>query len=226
MIYLPYRTIRIPLPRQGLAAFWPMREGTGTNLRDMIGGHDATISGATWTKSNGVWTLDHDGSTDICTGPSVAALRPASVSVGGWIKLDVADTSYETIISNRATSSATNGYLISHGAAGTQRFNFLCSLDGSTWGTFLTANADYSAGTWYHVMGTFTSGAGRLYIDGVEQTATSSASGSVNYGTDDLRFCADSNGFHMDGSVNYFCLYDRALSAAEVAYIHRLGMVA
>ncbi|MDX2086559.1 MAG: LamG domain-containing protein [Kofleriaceae bacterium] len=76
-----------------------------------------------------------------------------------------------------------------------------------------------SAGTWYHVVGTFESGTKSLYIDGIERmTGTASV---TSYDAEPFRIGCDRGTGEIQnffvGDIDDVRLYGRALAASEVA---------
>jgi hypothetical protein len=76
--------------------------------------------------------------------------------------------------------------------------------------------------SWYQVVGTYTSGARRLYINGV-LVNSDSQSGTINTNASGMSigvyagYSGGARGYYYNGNLAVCRIYNRALSAAEIS---------
>jgi hypothetical protein len=140
-------------------------------------------------------------------------------SAAAWVKLDKADGAFQTVVSQDGASNS-DFYLQYSGAD--QRFAM------SFAGVRALAPVKPEVGRWYHLVGVRDTVKGelRLYVDG-QLAGTASACmpqaaptghtviGRGKYGGNPVDF--------LDGTVDQVHLYDRALSAADIAQLYGSG---
>ncbi len=83
-----------------------------------------------------------------------------------------------------------------------------------------TSNTGYTAGQWYHVVGTYNGTTCRVYVNGVDKTDTidsDTTSGAINSGSSPLLI-----GDFFGGLIDDARIYNRPLSPDEVANLYRL----
>ena len=137
----------------------------------------------------------------------------------------------------KATAPGANAYLLAKGAGAGSLTSYALATGPSgglafqvNVGGTMMSSADAGTGLWngqwHHVAGTYDGTAVRLYVDGVQVGAGTAATGSVQYGlsvTDDL-FVGSRNGAgFFKGSIDELGIFNRALTAVEVARISQLG---
>lgn len=92
---------------------------------------------------------------------------------------------------------------------------------GSVWAT---TPASMVAGRWHHVVAVF-DGRVQVYLDGHSGTKSAPLSGSRAVAGGPLRMAAEDDGgapaFFWSGGIELFRVWDRALSAAEIAFLSR-----
>lgn len=105
----------------------------------------------------------------------------------------------------------------------TNRLRGLVAESG-TWTRLLTSDDTVEADIWYHVAVTYESGATRLYLNGVQQAATSGGSGAISWESGHnwtFGETLDSGGFRFNGELDEVQLYGRALSLSEILTHYR-----
>ena len=198
--------------------YWPFDEGTGTVAADAADGHDATlVGGATWTagQSGSAVALDGTGYAD--TGASILDTT-GSFSVSAWVRLDSAGGAFATAVSQDGPANSAF-FLQYSGADG--RFAF------STVSGRALAPTAPEVGRWYHLVGVRDAVAGqlKLYVDGqlagtraqclLEPGPGHTVIGRGKYGGAPVDY--------WRGAVDEVHVYDRALSATEVAQLAAAG---
>ncbi|GAA0488129.1 glycoside hydrolase [Paractinoplanes deccanensis] len=141
-------------------------------------------------------------------------------SAAAWVKLDKADGAFQTVISQDGPANS-DFYLQYSGAD--QRFAM------SFAGVRALAPVKPEVGRWYHLAGVRDTVKGelRLYVDGALAGSVSACLpqagptgntviGRGKYGGNPVDY--------LDGTVDQVHLYDRALSATEIAELHASGL--
>ncbi|MEU1888411.1 family 43 glycosylhydrolase [Micromonospora sp. WMMD987] len=208
----------------GLLLRYDLDQRTGTTITDTSGhGNDGTlVGGGTWTGPDGLLL---DGVDDHVKLPDNILAGRSSLTVAVDVMVDPTQQTPYFLwgLGNPATSAAGTGYLFASGDA------FRAGITTTNWaGEKVTGTGgNLTRGVWKSVTYTQTGTTGTLYADGVQvarNTAvtvppsavgngvtTSNHLGRSTYATDRL----------LKGRVANFRIYDRALTAAEVAAIVR-----
>lgn len=164
-----------------------------------------------------------NGANQFISGPSSAGLRPASTSISAWVSPMAVTAAAGAIVSNRASNAVFGGYLLSYDNANNDKLNILITNNCTSWGTNFVSNNTLQIGKWYHVVVTYKSGEGLMYVDGVRQTLSSTMTGNICYGTDNLRIGGESNGTRFNGRIDDVRLYNYPLTPQEVQLLYEAG---
>jgi len=141
-----------------------------------------------------------------------------TISVGGWVKLN-SNSSFDRILSK--DDGGTKRDLI-FGSQGTS--------DGFIFGVWATGQGIASSvtqtktNTWYFVVGVYNSTHVLIYTDGVLRN-TDAVTGNININADlALEFGRRQDGDeYLDGVIDEWFIYDRALSQAEITQLYNSG---
>lgn len=219
-----YRNSSSP-PTDGLVAYFPMDEGTGTTTTDTVGGLVGTLTnGPTWQPqvcprlrsgreiaTNG-WGVQFDGVNDYVSVPSSALWDFAGdFALTAWIK-PIGSTN--AVILGR-WANPNGGWLWNyyHGVGEGLRFDYANT-------TIAYANALLSLNSWHHVAVTRIGSTVTLFADGVS-VATGTLSGAMNnqsgvgfaFGRDSIVSATNQFNGHMRGVG----IYTGTISAADIA---------
>ncbi len=201
---------------QGLVASWPCDEGQGATLHDRSGhGGDGRIRGAKWVRCGRLSALEFDGQEDEVNFGSPPSLGVSkAVSVEMWVRPAATPSAGEPGIFGKSYES----FVLTH------------YVDGNAWwyisGGGNNVRAPLTPRSWHHVAGTFDGKQLKLYVDGVLASIGESKAATIGRG--DRCFLGTSSGarqftkgarFH--GMVSQIRVYDRAISADEVADHYR-----
>ena len=187
--------------------------GSGTTWNDLIGNNTGTLTnGPTFSSDNGGFIV-FDGTNDYVTIPNNTSLDTQTPTVEVWIKTD-------------EMGNNIYGFWFEKGSLNTQYSLF--HSNGSIWwrhilggsqNTLQTTMSTYmDTSNWYQVVGTYTSGDRRLYINGV-QVNSDTASGTVATNSSGMTIGAYNSGspsFFYNGNYAICRVYNKALTAAEV----------
>ncbi|WP_055523943.1 LamG-like jellyroll fold domain-containing protein [Streptomyces graminilatus] len=196
----------------------PFNESSGTTASDVSGnGWTGTLTGgATFvagTKGNAV---DLSGSSQYASLPTGLISSAKAITVTAWVNLDSVTTWARIFDFGSGTTqnmflmakNGTNGFIRAGVRNGSEQ-----DVDGT---------AALPAGGWHHVAVTLDGTTGTIYVDGAK-----AASGRITIKPSDLG--ADTKNYlgrsqystdpYLDGKIDEFRIYNRALTAAEVAAV-------
>lgn len=219
------------MPQRGLVFRAPFREGTGTTARDLAGNNHGTITGADWAKDGGVWTLDFEATdaTDVVVVTNFAAInfeRTDSYTLAARVKAESFPSGARFVLGKRGSAGEGYGfYALSSGKIET----FLQTATGASNWIIIDSTTVLSTGTWYTLIVTYdgseVASGMKLYINAVSDTVTTVADtldAVTTQNTGNLRI---GDGFaanqEWDGLISEVAIWNRELSAADVAIAHR-----
>ncbi|MDE2038306.1 MAG: peptidoglycan-binding protein [Patescibacteria group bacterium] len=192
----------------GLIAWWKLDDGSGSTASDSSGiGNSGAITGATWTTGQSGGALAFAASNDRAMA-SADLIGAGDVSVCAWYY--AASAPFGAIL-------ASNGkFALSISVS--NRWDL--TSDGSH--DFLSATNAIVTGAWNHVCATrASSGAGVIYVNGVQSGAGSS--GTPVAGSPFTVGNHPWQSHPWNGSIDDVRVYNRLLSAAEVQAIYAEG---
>jgi hypothetical protein len=196
----------------GLKAAYGFEETTGGTVVDRTGGNNGTISGATRTTSGRFGrALTFDGSNDVVTVPHDTVLNPATAfTVEGWVRPQ--SGTGMRLLAAKERGSGFAYALYSRGSLVTPMARIFTSSDQSTIGSSALAND-----AWTHLAMTWGGGTLRLYVNG-SQVSSRNVGTTAPGGTGPFRIGgAGVSSAFFRGRIDEVRMYDRALSAAEIA---------
>ena len=188
--------------------------GTGTTWTDLSGlGNNSTLQNSPTYSSLNNGSFGFNGSTTRAIIPNSTALDTQTPSVEVWIKTN---------------ALSQNGFWFEKGDVNTQ-YSLFQNGDGTIYwrqniggmtNLVTTASSVINATSWFQVVGTYTSGVRRLYVNGTLVNAdTQSGTIATNSGGMSLGVHGGFNGtrgYYYNGSLAICRVYNRALPTAEV----------
>ena len=192
-------------------------ETSGTTAADSSGfGKNATlVNGPTWVAGKSGNAVNLDGTNDYVSMPSGIVSGLNDFSIATWVKQDALKT--WSRIFDIGTGTTVNMFLTPSGG-GTIRFAITTGGSGAE--QRINGTATLATGAWKHVAVTLAGSVGTLYVDGVQVGQNSSMTlkpSSLGSATQNWigrsEYSADP---YLDGQIDDFRIYDRALSASEV----------
>lgn len=200
-----------------LVSYWKFDENTGTVINDSIGSNTGSKISGTWTADSISGTaISFNGSTNRVEIPNNATLNiTAALTIELWFKpaqtYDSSLTNY-VVLFDRQWGVGTDSYFIGINADGRLHF-------GSSGGNIQTTQASWTAGTWYHVVGTFHDAAGvrtgKFYVNGVDMPLAVDNFDGMNGGTQKIGIAGSNHWFLFSGVIDEVLIYNRALNATE-----------
>ncbi|MGI8331772.1 LamG-like jellyroll fold domain-containing protein [Actinomadura scrupuli] len=217
----------------GASDLWRLGEASGTTAYDHAGFNDLTTGPGVSRGAAGALDGDSDTAsvfdgTDSGTAASKAAPTPGGFSVEAWVK----------------TSSTSGGKIVGYGNQTTggssnyDRHLYLTNDGRVVFGVYpggvrtLQSGTGFNDGQWHHVVGTLDAAAGmKLYVDGAligGDAGTTSAQGYSGYwrvGGDNLNgWPSQPSSNDLSGAIDEVAVYPAALTAAQVAEHHGVGV--
>ena len=217
-------------PPQGLVAWWP-GEGNAEDAgpSGASGTFDGTIYGAiAFTSGKVAQAFDFDGLDDGILLPQTLGLAPqGDWTVSAWVRFTDAHPLSGIIYQNNGGPPVQMLYIKDKRAG-----LFFRGYNGDN-AVDITGTRDLNDGVWHHVAGLRSGATGSLFVDGVlEATATNPNVGRINHafqwarigaGRSDGGFDLPSNEAWFKGQIDEVQLYNRALSATEIAELVAVG---
>ena len=210
------------VPTSGLVGHWMFDEGAGTTAADSSGSNNTgtLVNGPVWTPSGKInGGLSFDGVDDFVDVGNPSAIKTlANITVSAWI---------------RPQSTARQDYITQWGVGGTRHFNLISGITAGKFDFFVSINGTASPsagasitsinpGTWYHVVGTYDGANIRLYVNGVQESITAQTGDLLTTSSANLLFGkgSDATSGIITGSIDDVRVYNRALSAADIAELY------
>lgn len=191
----------------------PFVNGTRANtasVLDLTNRNTITASSLTYASNN---TFSFNGSSNLMIFPENSDFNTQTPSVEVWIN---------TSFLNQ------NGFFFEKGQVNTQYSLFLAGgniywrqkFSGGFTELIASTSTYLTSGSWNHIVGTFTSGIRRIYVNGNLATSDTQT-GTIETNTNGCSIGAyggfnGSRGYYYNGSIATVRVYNRALSASEV----------
>jgi Concanavalin A-like lectin/glucanases superfamily/Carbohydrate-binding module 64 len=140
-------------------------------------------------------------------------------TIATWVKLDTTN-SWRRLF-DFGTGTTTNMFLVPQSGSGAVRFAITTSGGGGE--QQINGSSALSTGSWQHVAVTLNGSAGTLYVNGVQVGQNTSMSlNPASLGSTSNNYIGRSqySDEYLDGQVDDFRIYNRALSASEVQTLY------
>jgi hypothetical protein len=204
-----------------LQGWWKLDDGSGTTTIDSSGnGNTGTFVGSpTWIAGHiGTGALSFSGSGQYVKVPSNSSLNAStSVTVSGWFKST--NTGWNAIVARITPGPPYPGYWLT--TEGTDKLCFIVGSTGFTFYNVCQSSSPYNDGNWHLAVGVFDGTTQYVYLDGVEVASGTAASGkNISNTTSDLWIGNDATTDPMHGSIDDVRMYNRALTATDVAELY------
>lgn len=212
-----------PSRSYGLVGFWPLNEGSGTVAYDYSGnGNSATWYGTKASPSSTYYAAGltypnagyFDGSTDSVTALNNSALQiTGPITMSAWVYPKISSNYQTIIIKNGARdyavylSPTTTGVYVNIGVSG--------------FGGTIAVSPGWTVSTWNFITVTANGTAIQVYINGaLAGSASSTALPTASTGLVYIGENATGNQYYLNGYEADVRVYNRALSATEIAGIY------
>jgi len=225
---------------KGLVGYWSFEEGSGTKAGDMSGnGNNGTLSGSTlptWTDGKRGKALSFNGTSDyvdLGNGSSLNFASGQGFSFSAWVKTS---DNYGQIVSFRNSVSGDPVIDLSIGenglSANAGHFLPLMRYDDLSGSVGFTSTTDIADNTWHFVSFVYNPSTQKIYayVDNsswnIVQTATGTITTAVDRAIGAERYWVRAGYLSVDhrylnGLIDEVRIYNRALSATEVANLYQ-----
>jgi Tfp pilus assembly protein PilE len=203
----------------GLVGWWKLDETSGTTAADSSGsGNNGTLYNMT---SPGCWVagqignaLNFDGSNDyVNCGNGSSLLITGDLTIAAWVQLTTGNSGNYYGIAGKLHDATDSGFALVRSST-----NYFYFWVGNGTMESVSSNTTYTDTDWHHVVGVRRNGTNYLYVDGVQQTATTTRSLSDSGSWAFIgRQYDDYNLRYFNGIIDDVRVYNRALTAAEIA---------
>ena len=207
-------------PPAGLVAWWP---GEGT-ANDMAGTNNGTLSGGASFASGEVGqAFSFDGINGTVIVPDSSSLRlTTQLTIEAWINPRTTNAD-QAIVCKVGIANGNNGYEL-----GLVRNTLLGAFNspGQNWPGNVITYANSAAilpNVWLHVAWTYDQSAMKLYLNGLPVATNVIGPQAIAVSSTDLRISGADNHVYFDGLIDEPAIYNRALSASEIAAIYAAG---
>lgn len=218
--------LSFPSNNLGLVGYWSFEDASGTQVTDGSGnGNTGTLTNmesGDWINGKRGKALDFGGTDEYVNIPNHASLNPDYITVAAWIKKSTTGT-YGQIIDKDTTSGNRVWQFRVKNTDVVQFIPFSAASNGDCSGSVVVAD-----GNWHHVVGTWDGTTIYIYVDGVVDGAGCSFSGSLRTGQTNpvaIGSLSFAQGNWLVGQVDEARIYNRAISATEVAALYGAGSV-
>jgi hypothetical protein len=206
-------------PPVGLVSWWSA-EG---NARDAVARNNGTLQGrATFSPGMVGQAFNFNPASGTVLVPDSPSLRLTNqLTIEGWINTRGTNTDYG-IVSKVGGAAGNNGYQF--GLSGNKLLGQFNS-PGQSWPSSRIMYAlPIALGVWHHVAWTYDQSAMKLYFNGQPVATNVIGARPIVASRSSLRISGDDNNHvYFDGLIDEVAIYDRALSAEEIAGIYSAG---
>ncbi|HSU55734.1 MAG TPA: immunoglobulin domain-containing protein, partial [Candidatus Dormibacteraeota bacterium] len=222
----------LPSP-SGLSGWWP---GEG-NANDLASTNSGILqAGATANAVGFVGSaFGFDGTNNFIQFPDSQLFHPTTLTIEAWVRFTSLDSAglgtspageqYIVFKQNSRTTSFEGFDLGKERVSGTDRFRFIVSAK-SAQSAEIYSSTTISTGVWYHVAGVRSANSTLLYVNGALERQTN-VGFAQDYGTLPLYFGTSGQtswDHKFKGTLDEVSLYNRDLSASEIAAIYNAGI--
>jgi hypothetical protein len=208
----------------GLVGYWSFNEGTSTIAHDFSGnGNTGTLSGSTlpaWTSGKLGYGLTFNNSPSYVSVADASSLEPAAITVAAWVNPSSLPD-WATVAMKTTSDSWNDGFGLAHYQGG-NGINFFINNYSTN-----EASGTLSLNTWSYVVGTYDGSNIKLYINGV-LVSSAAYSTLINNSSNVLRIGSGTNNtgaaYPWIGALDEVRIYNRALTATEVAGLYQSGL--
>lgn len=200
----------------GLVGHWTFDEGSGTTAYDRSGnGNNGTLTnGPIWTTGQLGGALSFDGVNDFVDMGDVLDLSP-DYTIVAWFNSN-------SLLGAQRIVFKDSPYALSLNDGGSGRLRHFNRSQSS----IITDGipAQIATGVYYHAVASFDSASHIrvLYVNGVVSRQTSGVVGVTANTATPFRIGGSGSGYFFNGQIDDVRIYNRALSASEIAELYRM----
>lgn len=225
------RSIQVTVQPSGLLGFWNFNESTGTLFADSSATRaDATASGSGLSSASGKignglqYTVNSPTTDNTRILIPAQSIQPSSITLSLWFNASSFPNEWNSLCSYYSSPSEDWGpfELYTDGDHGGNAFSW--NVHNNVRREVITSPTTYSAGTWYHIVGTYDAATGfmALYVNGALVNSQTYPAGPINYtvaNPDNQISCFNNGRWSSEGApgtIDHLKIFNRALSAGEI----------
>ncbi len=204
-------------PPAGLVAWWRAEN----NAQDSAGtNHGTLVNGAGFASGEVEQAFAFSGVNQYVEIPDAPAMRPASITLEAWVMFNGGIN--QGIFSKRLSSGDASYYLYYFGN-GTMGAGVAEESANPPTSSISLGGFSPTVGRWYHLALTFDNASKQLslYVDGV-QRVSETANRTISYDSNPVSWGRYGSNY-LNGRIDEAAIYQRALTAAEIASIYNAG---
>ncbi|MBT4135432.1 LamG domain-containing protein [archaeon] len=144
------------------------------------------------------------------------------ITICSWFKANTHGTTYTGIVGKYDTIKAgSHRMFLMARNAGDNKYGLFLSSSGTSFNANVLTNSALNTNQWYHLCGT-SNGTLKLYLDGVQQSATASLAGGIYSSADTSTLIGKFNraDSEFDGLIDEVMIFKRALTYDEIKSIY------
>ncbi len=206
-----------PVGTLPLIAHYNFDETSGTTVNDssLLNNTAQLNGGAVWAVGKNGNAVSFDGTSGYVSMPSGILSNVNDVTISAWVKLN-AISQWARIFD---FGTGTNSYMFLAPQSGDSKLKFAITTNGNSYEEQINAPV-LETGSWKHITVTLSGNTGILYVDGLEVARNESMTlKPSSLGNTTQNYIWKSQFEHdpyMDGLVDDFRIYNKALNADEV----------
>ncbi|MFC1704869.1 LamG-like jellyroll fold domain-containing protein, partial [Nanoarchaeota archaeon] len=210
----------------------PFEGGSNSTYTNDYSSHNnyGNVSGATWNSTagyEGKGAYEFDGTNDFINISNATNLQlKGTLSVSAWVK--TTDVNNTEIISKGGSSGNWEWILLKYN---TDELLFATSqCSGTDYLSYTTDGLSINDGNWHHIVGTASSSAVKIYVDGAYVGQNTSTAGTVCAGGAEevkIGYPTLANRDHFNGTIDEVMIFNKTLSAEQVKalYANRTDLI-
>ena len=203
-------------PNDGQVDYYNFDETSGSKVNDYWGAQSGTLVSNAVTRVPGIINsaVHFNGTANsYITLPAGLISKLTNFTISAWVKTDV-NATWERVFD---FGTGTTNYMFLTTNNGSNSVRYAITTGNGEQG--INSSVTFSNGVWHHIAVTLSGNTGTLYIDGVASGSnTSMTLNPASLGITNLDYIGKSqwNDPLMNGAIDDFKIYGRALSAAEI----------
>lgn len=222
---------------EGLVGYWTFEEGSGAVAVDASGlGNNGTLTGdPAWVSGIKGGALSFDGQDDYVIIPDSPSLDISkSITLSFWVKPIKTTDCYSNQLMQKASSTGDSNFNIYYFGGKKEKNGevgkvLLYANVGGPWQLVNNGLKPLNISEWNHVVFTYQSGEGILYLNGVASSTKTTVTGGLALNNEPIYIGYGLSGFtggacgqYFNGAMDDVRIYDRVLSPEEVEKLFKL----
>jgi autotransporter-associated beta strand protein len=206
-------------PKLGQWDYWKFNDSVGTKAIDSWGARHGILTGvATWTGGVQGKAVQLNGGNGYVSLPSGLLSSLNDFTISSWVRID-GSAQWARLFD---FGTGTSNYMFLSPLSGSNTIRYAIKVNGSS-EQQLNYSTPLAVGEWHHVAVILLGTVGTLYIDGVAVNTNSNMTykpSSLGITTQNYIGKSQFSDPYLNGAVDEFRIYNRALSASEIKTVY------